>query len=575
MSKQGREYCALDSWYTWHIAEAQDSALKERGLEERAAILERMLPVIGRCAIEGVNVDEPTRIELRESIHEALGELLGEFEGDVRGWIENKVEALTVALALHTPRYLRWKEIALAKKGVEERERRGVTIEEAVEERNGFKKEVDYLRKRIKQLSNFRPTQTDVLREFLFDDPDGLRIEASGVKTKTGKVKIGKDELAALAQRADVVERIEKGDSRLLILHRISDAERLRAALANHLGARMDKGKVDLSKDTQLHDGRLSVIYNPVQMRFSAGKSKGVDAELSDPMAMQLHNVSSETSAVIGGVRKVWNLRRQFIPDDPVRQVMMVADWRRMEQYTMAWQAGSRIGYWKWLEDLYNGVDTHSQMAAIVLEGCPSDTKGAKAFRLPIGGVERSGYWIGKQSNHALTLGATEHMLKQKYNIPVKIGKAILKRFRDSERGQAIAALHKHIEQEAVDTNRVTTPFGEYVDFWGFDVRGDKVKMRDPRKAYAVAQQGTAACIMQPTLSEFDRVMRENGGRKLLQLHDEFVGSVGKDRVERAKGEVEEVMTREWTEMPVPFDNGRGLRIPVEIGVGENWGDAR
>jgi len=241
----------------------------------------------------------------------------------------------------------------------------------------------------------------------------------------------------------------------------------------------------------------------------------------------------------------------------------------------MAWQAGHRIGYWKWLEDLYNGVDTHSQMAAIVVEGCPSDTEGAKAFKLLTGGIERSGYELGKESNHALTLGATEHMLKKKYNIPVKIGRGIIKRFNESERGQAIRALHKHIEQEAIETNRVTTPFGEYVDFWGIDVKGERMRLRDPRKAYAVAQQGAAACIMQPCVSEFDAAMQECGGRKLLQLHDEFVGCCLRDHVETAKNYVAEEMTKEWKEMPVPFDNGRGLRIPVEIGTGESWGDAK
>jgi DNA polymerase I-like protein with 3'-5' exonuclease and polymerase domains len=163
--------------------------------------------------------------------------------------------------------------------------------------------------------------------------------------------------------------------------------------------------------------------------------------------------------------------------------------------------------------------------------------------------------------------------LKEQYRVPVADGRRMLARIDASAHGQAVRALHEHIEDEAVRTNAVTTPFGEAVDFYSFEVRGDRRAPRNPREAYACAQQGTAALIMQSMVGPVDAIARECGGRLLLIIHDEFVVCADAKKIDGATRQIRDKMTSEIPQMPVPFDDNRGLRIPVDFGVGPSWGE--
>jgi len=64
---------------------------------------------------------------------------------------------------------------------------------------------------------------------------------------------------------------------------------------------------------------------------------------------------------------------------------------------------------------------------------------------------------------------------------------------------------------------------------------------------------------------------RAAGGRFLLSTHDAFL--VCATDTERCISELTRVMEQEWKQMPVPFDGGRGLRIPAEVkGPAPSWG---
>ena len=161
------------------------------------------------------------------------------------------------------------------------------------------------------------------------------------------------------------------------------------------------------------------------------------------------------------------------------------------------------------------------QAAVAALPGCPNTKAGAKKFIVSMGGMQDNAYDIGKKVNHAFVLGAGPQMLWQSYSIPVATGRKIIGRLERTERGQSVRRLHEHIEAEAVTTNKVEIPFGgESVDFWGVEFRHDcslcgaewsdghedrcksdetaaplKVqiqKLKNPRKAYVVVQQGPA-----------------------------------------------------------------------------------
>ena len=117
------------------------------------------------------------------------------------------------------------------------------------------------------------------------------------------------------------------------------------------------------------------------------------------------------------------------------------------------------------------------------------------------------------------------------------------------------------------------TPFNLGVDFYNFERKGGRKRMVNPRIAYAIPQQGTAAIMKRESLGEVDDVMRDNGGRVILEIHDEFFGCFARKNLADTRAGVVKVMSREWPEMKVEFDGGRGLRIPVEGATGANWGE--
>ena len=528
--------------------------------------LDAMLPVIAECAHLGVRVDVHLRRQMRAEVAETHAALLAEFDSHIGAFGGDKRLLLNEALsdACEKRDYFR-----RAAKGRE-------LFEDAVPEMDRgkaaeswvvWKGKAEELRADLRRYENVGPTSKDVIRDFFFRDPLGLRLKPNK-RTPTGVESVGRKELSALLLRADVQAKMEK-DPRYGALRVLSEAERLRSVAALHLGLKDD---MNLRADTQLHKGRLAVVYNPVKMRFSAGAS----AEKPHPHAIQLHNPPKK----LEGGGRVWHIRRQFLPDRD-DQLITKFDWKGFEGYVMAWQAGARIGYWRWLERLYDGIDNHCATACIIEPSLPSaDCRGEencphRTTLIDMGGMMRPARDGGKQVNHAYTLGGRENFLKENYRIPVADGRKMLARMDASAHGQAVKALHEHIEDEAARTNAVTTPFGEAIDFWSFELRNGRRVPRQPRECYAVCQQGTAALIMQSRMGPVAQVAKRRGGRFLLQVHDEFVMCEKREKIPLAVSEICGIMSDEIPQMPVPFDGGRGLRIPVDAGVGANWGDAK
>lgn len=528
--------------------------------------LDAMLPVVGVCATLGVRVDLALRKQMRGEVAAVHADLLSQFEGEIGAFAAARREQCERALDEACERRDFYRRAAKGK-GLFEDAAPDILPDEAERKWKEWKKKAEDIRADIVKYTDVGPTKKEVIRDFLFRDVAGLRLKPPK-RTATGLESVGKKELSALVNRADVQTKMAK-DPRYGILRTLAEAERLRSVAALHLGVESVDGEMNLRADTQLRKGRLAVVYNPVKLRFSSGAS----GEKPHPNAIQMHNPPKE----LEGGGKVWNIRRQFLPDTD-EQVIAKFDWKGFEGYVMAWQAGARIGYWAWLEKLYAGVDNHCATSEVIepsLKG--GDCKGESDCRhrttlIDMGGTQRAARDGGKQINHAYTLGGRENFLKEQYRIPVADGRRMLARMDASPHGLAVRALHEHIEDEAVRTNAVTTPFGEAVDIWGFEMRGGRRVPRQPRECYGVAQQGTAALIMQSRMGPVDAAARRHGGRLIMTIHDEFVVCVAKDSVAGAVDRIRAIMSAPVEQMPVPFDGGRGLSIPVDAGVGPNWG---
>lgn len=532
------------------------------------AVLDSMLPVVGHCAHLGVRVDTPLRREMREGVAAKHAALLTEFNAEIAGFAAVKAEQLDDELTLACERRDFYRRHAKGRSLFDDEPE--IDVNEAHALWQEWKARAEKARADLKRYENVGPTKKDIIREFFFSDPAGLRLKPNK-RTPSGKEAIGRKELSALIKRADVRAKLVK-DTRFKALAIFSEVERLRAVAALHLGIGSEDGKMDLRVDTQLHKGRLAVVYNPVRMRFSSGASD----EKPHPHAIQMHNPPK----VLTAGEEVWPIREQFLPDRD-DQLMAKFDWKGFEGFVMAWQAGARIGYWEWLRRLYDGIDNHCATACIIEPSLPKgECRGEekcvhRTTLIDMGGIMRPARDGGKQINHAYTLGGRENFLKENYGVPFAKARVMLGRMDSSAHGQAVKALHEHIEDEAVRTGQVTTPFGEYCDFWGYERKGTRMVPRAPRECYAVAQQGTAAIIMQSRMGPVDKAARECGGRFVLQVHDEYVVCIQQDSAAVAVKAICGIMAEPVEQMPVPFNGGLGLSIPVDVAVGKSWGAAK
>jgi DNA polymerase I len=240
-------------------------------------------------------------------------------------------------------------------------------------------------------------------------------------------------------------------------------------------------------------------------------------------------------------------IRSCFITEEGCR--LISADYSQVELRILAHVAGEQV-----LKQIFErGEDVHTATAAEVLKLDPGK----------IGPGERS---RAKAVNFGIVYGLSAHGLSEQLDIPHEEAAEYIDRYLGR-----FPAVRKFIDRtivEATDRGYVTTLFGRRRDIPELRSRQYQARSLGERLAVNTIIQGTAADIIKIAMVRADAALRAAGltTRLVLTIHDELLFEGPADEVDAASALVKQEM-----EGAIELDPA----LVVDIGVGENWMDAK
>jgi DNA polymerase-1 len=281
-----------------------------------------------------------------------------------------------------------------------------------------------------------------------------------------------------------------------------------------------------ISEDT----GRLHTTFN--QAATTTGRLSSTEPNLQNiPIRTELGR----------------QIRSSFIAEDGCR--LISADYSQVELRILAHVADEQV-----LKQIFErGEDVHTATAAEVLKLDPE----------AIGPGERS---RAKAVNFGIVYGLSAHGLSEQLDIPHEEAAEYIDRYLGR-----FPAVRKFIDRtivETTDRGYVTTLFGRRRDIPELRSRQFQTRSLGERLAVNTIIQGTAADIIKIAMVRADAALREAGlaTRLVLTIHDELLFEGPAAEVERASELVRKEMESAF-ELDPP--------LVVDIGVGENWMDAK
>jgi DNA polymerase-1 len=280
-------------------------------------------------------------------------------------------------------------------------------------------------------------------------------------------------------------------------------------------------------------DGRIHASFN------QAGAATG-RLSCSDP---NLQNIPIRTDE---GRR----IRLAFVPGDPVKNVLLTADYSQIELRMLAHftQEPALLKAFELDEDIHRAVA--AEVFGVSLEAVTREQRG-QAKTINFGIVYGVSAWGLSERIEGLSVDAARQLIDT-YN----------KRF------PGIQQFYKKCVQEAQDKGYVETILGRRRPI--FDINSGVIAQRNAAERAAnnsVVQGSAADLIKQAMLNVHRRIRRENRPSKLLlQVHDELVFETPADQVEQEAAMVREEMV-----------NAMKLSVPlkVEVGWGKNWQEVK
>ena len=276
--------------------------------------------------------------------------------------------------------------------------------------------------------------------------------------------------------------------------------------------------------------GRLHTTFN--QTATTTGRLSSTDPNLQNiPIRTELGR----------------QIRSCFIAEEGCR--LISADYSQVELRILAQVADEDV-----LKQIFAaGEDVHTATAAEVLKLDPAD----------IGPGERS---RAKAVNFGIVYGLSAHGLSEQLDIPHEEAAEYIERYLGR-----FPAVRKFIDRtivEATDRGYVTTLFGRRRDIPELRSRKYQTRSLGERLAVNTIIQGTAADIIKIAMVRCDAALRDAGlqTRLVLTIHDELLFEGPAEEAGRAS----ELVKRE---MEGAYDLDPPL--VVDVGVGENWMDAK
>jgi DNA polymerase I len=292
-------------------------------------------------------------------------------------------------------------------------------------------------------------------------------------------------------------------------------------------------------------------------------KLKGtyVDAlpALMDPATGRIHTSFNQTGAATGRLSSSnpnlqnipiktelgREIRAAFIPREGWK--LVVADYSQIELRLLAHMSGDPV----LIEAFRQGEDIHTRTAAEVM-GVPPML------------VTREARNNAKAVNFGIVYGISAFGLAANLGISRKEAETYIKAY--FERYAGVKRFIDETIARTRETGVARTLFGRERPIPDINSRNPNARGFAERTAVNSPLQGTAADLIKVAMVRIDKALAGAESKLLLQVHDELV-------LEAPTGEIDSVRQLVKREMEVAFE----LSVPllVEVGVGENWRDAK
>ncbi len=241
-------------------------------------------------------------------------------------------------------------------------------------------------------------------------------------------------------------------------------------------------------------------------------------------------------------------LRKAFVARNGFKLVGM--DYSQIELRIMADMSRDNL----LIKDFNDGLDIHTATAARILEKEIEDvTK-----------KERS---IGKTVNFAILFGQTPFGLSSLLKIDSKVALEYIQNYFEHYLG--VEEYIRTLEKEAYKKGYVQTMFGTTRMIGGIRSKNIRMNKAAKREAVNMPIQGSEADIMKLGMVKLDELIAKefnNDAHILLQVHDELVFEVTKDRVEEFEKKALDILK-----------NIVNLEVPLEVHVsnGDNLAELK
>jgi DNA polymerase-1 len=239
-------------------------------------------------------------------------------------------------------------------------------------------------------------------------------------------------------------------------------------------------------------------------------------------------------------------IRKAFVADEG--KYLLSADYSQIELRLAAYISGDKkmLGAFKEGEDIH--ARTASEIMGISLDAVTSEQRRA-----------------AKAINFGIIYGISAHGLSQNIGISREKARDYIDKYFEAHEG--IKNYMEEIVLKAREKGCLETVFGRKRYIPEINSANFMVRAGAERMAINFPVQGTAADIMKLAMVNLRKRQVEVDNIKiLLQVHDELVLEVDKDKVEAAGSLVKEIM-ESVISLGVPLD--------VNISYGENWGELK
>ncbi len=240
-------------------------------------------------------------------------------------------------------------------------------------------------------------------------------------------------------------------------------------------------------------------------------------------------------------------IRRAFVPEKGHK--FIAADYSQLELRLLAHVTHDP----EMLDAFQKDDDIHARTARLVFGAkTREELKEARRF--------------AKIVNFAIAYAIEPFGLSQRVGISRKEAKKVIDDYYDTYKG--VRRFMEEVPEKARELGFVRSIYGRIRPIPGINDRNGNVRNRAEREAINMPIQGTASDIVKIAMLHVDDALRREGlkARLLMQVHDELLVEAPAEEAER----VADLLRREM-ESAVELD----VPLKVEVGIGDNWMDAK